>query len=225
MASQNLEQSTIQSIGLDPHEIEPIRPDWLLYGFPDFHLPDSDFLARVFHPGFLDPDDRSDSGSTFQSSSEWSDDLEDELLGQPATESSDDLEYELPVQPTTESSGNLGDEPLGQARAELSGELADELLVQPTTGPFIQTMTSFSSYSVNLEEIAEDWIRSLTSMISQMMFVSGETSEASVETTTIIEEIVHTQVTEIVGFTSSPQGSEFHVLIIVYIAPALNPTC
>lgn len=225
MASQDSEESKIQSLGLDPHEIEPLPPDWLLYGFPDYHLPDSDFLARIFHPGFLGPEDHSGSDSPSQSSSELSDDLEDELLGQPATESFDDLGHELPGQPTAESSGDLVDEPLGQALAELSSGLADELLVQPTTGPFVQTMTSFSSSSVHLQETAEDRIRTLTSMVSQMMFVSGETSEASVETTTIIEEIVHTQVTEIVGFTSSPQGSEFHVLLTVYIAPALNTTC
>lgn len=39
-------------------------------------------------------------------------------------------------------------------------------------------------------------------IIAQMMFVSGETAEASQETTTIIEEIVHTQVVEMVIPTS-----------------------
>lgn len=38
--------------------------------------------------------------------------------------------------------------------------------------------------------------------IAQMMFVSGETAEPSQETTTIIEEIVHTQVVEMVVPTS-----------------------
>lgn len=39
----------------------------------------------------------------------------------------------------------------------------------------------------------------LTGTIHQMMFVSGETAEASIETTGIIEEIVHEQVVEIVS--------------------------
>lgn len=38
----------------------------------------------------------------------------------------------------------------------------------------------------------------LTHAIRQMMFVSGETAEASVETTIMIEEIVHAQVVEMV---------------------------
>lgn len=257
MAPQDSEQPNIQSLGLDPHKSEPVQLDWLLYGFPHFHLPGSDFLAQVFPPGFLSPEERSNPGSPFQSSSEVSDDLEDEpleqpatepfdglghelpsqptaescddlgdeLLGQPVTEPFDGLGHELPGQPNAESFDDLGDEPLGQPLSELFGDLADELLVQLTTDPSIQAMTGFSSYSIHLEETAEDWVRTLISMISQMMFVSGETSEASVETTTIIEEIVHTQVTEIVSFTFSPRASEFHVLITVYIAPALNPTC
>lgn len=38
----------------------------------------------------------------------------------------------------------------------------------------------------------------LTNLLRQMMFVSGETAEPSVETTTLIEEIVRQQVVEIV---------------------------
>lgn len=254
MASQDSKQPKSQSVELDPHTNEPVLQDWLLYGFPDFHLPGSEFLAQVFYPGFFGSEDGSDPGSPLQSSSKLSDDLGEELLGQPAIEPSDDPGHELPGQPTTESYDNLGNEPPGESLAEPSGDLAlgqpttkssddlgddllgkplaetyddlaDELLVQPTTEPFIQAIPSFSSCSVLLEETAEDWVRTLMNMISQMMFVSGETSEASVETTTIIEEIVHTQVTEIVSFTSPPRSGEFHVLIIVHIAPTLNSTC
>lgn len=39
----------------------------------------------------------------------------------------------------------------------------------------------------------------LTDLIHQMMFVSGETAEASIETTGMIEEIVHEQVVEMVS--------------------------
>ena len=39
----------------------------------------------------------------------------------------------------------------------------------------------------------------LTDLIYKMMFVSGETAEASAETTSMIEEIVHTQVVEMVS--------------------------
>lgn len=38
-----------------------------------------------------------------------------------------------------------------------------------------------------------------TGIAFQMMFVSGETAEPSIETTTLIEEIVRQQVIEIVG--------------------------
>lgn len=39
----------------------------------------------------------------------------------------------------------------------------------------------------------------LTAAIRQMMFVSGETADPSIETTGMIEEIVHEQVVEMVG--------------------------
>jgi transcription initiation protein SPT3 len=44
-----------------------------------------------------------------------------------------------------------------------------------------------------------------THFFRQMMFVSGETAEASVETTTLIEDIVRQQVVEIVRY-SLPLG-------------------
>lgn len=51
----------------------------------------------------------------------------------------------------------------------------------------------------NLEMSVEEYEYLLTeAIIPQMMFVSGETAEPSTETTTIIEEIVHTQVVEMV---------------------------
>lgn len=46
----------------------------------------------------------------------------------------------------------------------------------------------------------DEWVPNvLTHAIRQMMFVSGETAEASVETTIMIEEIVHAQVVEMVS--------------------------
>ena len=52
--------------------------------------------------------------------------------------------------------------------------------------------------SLDLEMTPKEYREDLTNVISQMMFVSGETAEPSAETTTIIEEIVHTQVVEMV---------------------------
>lgn len=52
--------------------------------------------------------------------------------------------------------------------------------------------------SLDLELTPKDYKEDLANVISQMMFVSGETAEPSSETTTIIEEIVHTQVVEMV---------------------------
>lgn len=55
------------------------------------------------------------------------------------------------------------------------------------------------TFQLDLEPSTEEDTHLLTHVtISQMMFVSGETAEASPETTTIIEEIVHTQVIEMV---------------------------
>lgn len=49
----------------------------------------------------------------------------------------------------------------------------------------------------------EEWDYLTTNMITQMMFVSGETGEPSAETTTIIEEIVREQVVEMVSSNQS----------------------
>lgn len=50
----------------------------------------------------------------------------------------------------------------------------------------------------------------LTDLIYKMMFVSGETAEASAETTSMIEEIVHTQVVEMVSPQSSNRKKRAH---------------
>ena len=53
------------------------------------------------------------------------------------------------------------------------------------------------------KEIAEGYKRIvLIPEIQQMMFVAGETGEPSSETTTIIEQIVHEQVIEMVSLQS-----------------------
>ena len=52
------------------------------------------------------------------------------------------------------------------------------------------------------EDQKEEWKYLMTNMITQMMFVSGETAEPSMETTTIIEEIVREQVVEMVSCES-----------------------
>lgn len=52
---------------------------------------------------------------------------------------------------------------------------------------------------IDLEISSEEYKVALTEAIIQMMFVSGETAEPSPEATTMIEEIVHTQVVEMVN--------------------------
>ena len=53
---------------------------------------------------------------------------------------------------------------------------------------------------IDTEETLAEWRAGvLIDIIRQMMFVSGETAEASVETTGMIEEIVHAQVVEMVS--------------------------
>lgn len=54
--------------------------------------------------------------------------------------------------------------------------------------------------SEHTEETLNEWRSgALTDIIHQMMFVSGETAEPSIETTGMIEEIVHEQVVEMVS--------------------------
>ena len=62
------------------------------------------------------------------------------------------------------------------------------------------------TYMEHAREPMSDWRIRLTKALHQMMFVSGETAEASAETTAMIEEIVHTQVIEMV---SDNTGREF----------------
>ena len=59
------------------------------------------------------------------------------------------------------------------------------------------------------DETLEEWNGRLTDTIQKMMFVSGETAEASAETTSIIEEIVRQQVIEMV----SVQCDERHLAL------------
>lgn len=51
---------------------------------------------------------------------------------------------------------------------------------------------------------AEEYAVFVADKINQMMYVSGETAEPSVETTGIIEDIVRQQVVEIVRWLDSP---------------------
>ena len=189
MAFQDPKQPEIEASGQDLYENEPTLPDWRVFHFSDFHSPDDNLVDQhlLLASGFLSPEDRSDLDSLIEPSPGPSDDLGDELHDHQAAEFSDDL----------------GDELRDHQAAEFSDDLGDELHGQSATGPFDQAMTSSCPDCFHLEETSEDWIHTLMGMICQMMFVSGETSEASVETTTIIEEIVHTQVTEIVGLEFS----------------------
>lgn len=58
-------------------------------------------------------------------------------------------------------------------------------------------------------ETWEDWKHRLTEILQQMMFVSGETAEPSVDTTGMIEEIVRQQVIEMVREHAVPFGQRF----------------
>ena len=49
------------------------------------------------------------------------------------------------------------------------------------------------------DETEAEFRHRLILLLAQMMFVSGETAEASIETTYLIEEIVREQVIEMVG--------------------------
>ena len=63
------------------------------------------------------------------------------------------------------------------------------------------TEPAFPAEAVEHTEETLDELKSgaLTDAIHQMMFVSGETAEPSIETTGMIEEIVHEQVVEMVS--------------------------
>lgn len=53
-------------------------------------------------------------------------------------------------------------------------------------------------FEEEIDEIGDNFKQALTNLLHQMMFVSGETAEPSIETTTLIEEITRQQVIEIV---------------------------
>ena len=55
-------------------------------------------------------------------------------------------------------------------------------------------------YDVEKQNEKAEWRVLMHGMIAQMMFVSGEEAEPSVQTTTIIEEIVREQVVELVSW-------------------------
>ncbi|KAJ5676846.1 transcription initiation factor IID 18kD subunit-domain-containing protein [Penicillium maclennaniae] len=83
---------------------------------------------------------------------------------------------------------------------EYSDVTSSESLV-PT--PVITSEDSEDTETVELRENYETelifkW--TLTDLIRQMMFVSGETAEPSIESTTLIEDITRQQVIEIVRF-------------------------
>lgn len=67
--------------------------------------------------------------------------------------------------------------------------MSDSILIPPTSDNM-----AMPDFDISPEEYKDE----LTRLFAQMMFVSGETAEPSPETTTIIEEIVHTQVVEMV---------------------------
>ena len=54
-------------------------------------------------------------------------------------------------------------------------------------------------YDIQINDSTPDWKLLTHSSIVQMMFVSGEEADPSVQTTTIIEEIVREQVVELVS--------------------------
>ena len=54
-------------------------------------------------------------------------------------------------------------------------------------------------YDFEKHDDKAEWRLLMDDMITQMMFVSGEEAEPSVQTTTIIEEIVREQVVELVS--------------------------
>lgn len=86
----------------------------------------------------------------------------------------------------------------------------------PAPGDPVRRLLFQSSYHYNLEnaikpvlpveegeateETLDEWRSgALTDILHQMMFVSGETAEPSIEATGMIEEIVHEQVVEMVS--------------------------
>ncbi|KAL8822073.1 MAG: hypothetical protein Q9191_007184 [Dirinaria sp. TL-2023a] len=69
----------------------------------------------------------------------------------------------------------------------------------PYTDEELKHLKEIDTAIKQLQRQQNEWNVLLTEMITQMMFVSGETSEPSTETTTIIEEIVREQVVEMHG--------------------------
>lgn len=69
----------------------------------------------------------------------------------------------------------------------------------PETSEEIHSNMEAELYDIEEHDEKAEWRMLMHGMITQMMFVSGEEAEPSVQTTTIIEEIVREQVVELVS--------------------------
>lgn len=80
-----------------------------------------------------------------------------------------------------------------------SSEYATEADTSEYATESSESVSHVSEHTGSAEDSSQVGKAELIRSISQMMFVSGETAEPSVETTTMIEELVRQQVHEMVG--------------------------
>ena len=93
------------------------------------------------------------------------------------------------------------------------------------TSSFSKDTNKISGSPRDIHQSLEKWKATvLIPFICQMMFVSGETAEASVETTSMIEEIVHTQVLEMVSAPALLVKEISKILMWLLVAQTLDGT-
>ena len=105
----------------------------------------------------------------------------------------------------------------------------------PDSSEEIPSSIEAELYDVEEHDEKAEWRMLMHGMITQMMFVSGEEAEPSVQTTTIIEEIVREQVVELVSRArycrlsalyatclSQWYARSMRVFVILRLSPLLN---
>lgn len=104
---------------------------------------------------------------------------------------------DTPTDWETESQWSPSD---GEADASSNSSSSNAMSYTESLAETIPSTEEDSDSSEDEPESAGKFSERIAHLFRQMMFVSGETAEASVETTTIIEDIVRQQVIEIVCY-------------------------
>lgn len=129
---------------------------------------------------------------------------EEPLSTQPVPDFAFQSQYSSGVEPNFDSPYDADSEAEMASEVVSSSPSAESVPSSPLKTLEVETDDPSSTSEVEdredaREETITEFKKALTDLIKKMMFVSGETAEPSVETTTLIEEITRQQVIEIVS--------------------------